>query len=451
MIDRTSRARPCRPARLAAALVAPLVLLALGASGGTDPTPDPLDDVVGWYRVGTERPACVTFRAANAASDDPNPGYWFVHLDRRWLDALSPAPGEHDLRWIRAGQSRPLDVRRGPDGRVESLIWRREGQTDARLTRTEGPYEQREVRFEAPDGTALVATMMIPSDATAEAPAPGVAIIHGSGGSSRDNHWAFMIADAIARSGVAVVYPDKRGSGQSGGEWEGVGFETLAGDAAAAMRALREDPRVDPDRTGFVGLSQGGWIAPLAAQRLGDTAFNVSVSGTVVTPAEQIRHEVAQDFRRAGLDEAQVARLLEAVDLSTRWLRTGKGWGAYLQALGELRADPALVEIAAGFPDDRSAPLLRFMRRVHDFDPTPIWIGLGEPALFLYGRLDESDNVPVEETVARIEGMRRVTPEDVFTVRVFPEMGHALADPETGWVSEEALRALTGWIGERVE
>lgn len=403
-------------------------------------------DVVGWYAAGGQELARLTWRADTWLTPQNTRGYWLVLLEQGWVDPVN-RDGRGMLYWYRTPEERrTLEPQRDGTGEVTGLIWRREGDTDLRLARRPGPYDDSLVGFTSADGAEIAATLMMPAGASEAERVPGVVIIHGSGESSRDNHWAMTFADAMARAGIGVMYPDKRGSGQSKGTWAGIGFETFAEDGVAAMRALREDPRIDPGRTGFVGLSQGGWIAPLAARMVGDTAFNVSVSGTVVTPGEQLRHEVAQDFERAGLTDVQVDRLLGAVDLSAQWVRTGKGWGDYLEALDALRTDEALAPIVEGFPIDRKVPMLRFMQKVHDYDPTPLWIGLGTPALFLYGRLDESDNIPVDETVRQIEAMKRVTPEGTMTVEVYEEAGHALFDAETGWVRRDVLERLVGWI-----
>jgi hypothetical protein len=439
---------------LALLLAAPLALAEPPESVVTPPdeasVPQPAD-VVGWYAAGGEEFARITWRADTWLTPQNTRGYWLVLLEQQWIDPVNRDAGG-TLYWYRTPEERrTLVPQRDVDGFVTGLIWRRENDSDLRLARKPGPYHDSLARFASVDGAEIASTLMMPARATPADPVPGVVIIQGSGESSRDNQWAMTFADAMARAGVAVLYPDKRGSGQSTGVWQGMGFDTLAADAVGAMRTLRADPRVDPARTGFVGLSQGGWIAPLAARELGDTAFNVSVSGTVVTPGEQLRHEVAQDFAREGLSDEQVARLLGVVDLSAEWVRTGKGWGRYLEALDELRADEALAGIAAGFPIDRGVPMLRFMQKVHDYDPAPLWMELGTPALFMYGRLDERDNIPVEETVRRIEAMSRTAPEGTFELEVYEDTGHALFDADTGWVRRDVLKRLVGWIGERTE
>jgi dipeptidyl aminopeptidase/acylaminoacyl peptidase len=58
----------------------------------------------------------------------------------------------------------------------------------------------------------------------------------------------------------------------------------LAEDALDAVDLLVEEALVDPARVGLVGFSQGGWIAPLAANRSTNVSFVVTVSGSVATP-----------------------------------------------------------------------------------------------------------------------------------------------------------------------
>jgi dipeptidyl aminopeptidase/acylaminoacyl peptidase len=63
----------------------------------------------------------------------------------------------------------------------------------------------------------------------------------------------------------------------------------LADDAIAGQHALAKVPRVDPTRIGFWGLSQGGWLAALAAGHSADSAFAISVSAPLVTANEQMQ------------------------------------------------------------------------------------------------------------------------------------------------------------------
>lgn len=100
------------------------------------------------------------------------------------------------------------------------------------LERLPDPYDLHALAFEN-NGTQLAALLLMRGD-----PAVGVVMIHGSGDSDRDNGAYLTIADALARAGLAVVLPDKRGAGASGGEWREAGFALLAQDALAGVQQL---------------------------------------------------------------------------------------------------------------------------------------------------------------------------------------------------------------------
>lgn len=397
------------------------------------------DEAVGWVRLADGSVACLTWRAAG--------GLWLHDIPSLRIDALE-AREDGAFAWPEE-EATLAPVR--ADGSI--VAWRMEG-ADGEATLEvidDPPYEQRQVAFTSTDGVELFATLLLP---TVDRPAPGAVVLQGSGESSRDNQWALTFADALARAGIATAHMDKRGSGMSGGDWREAGFDLLADDALAAMAALRAQPEVDAARTGFLGLSQGGWIAPIAAvelERQGEpVAFVATASSTVMTPLAQVRHEVEQDFRGAGLGEGAIERLLATIDLNMAYARTGEGWQAYMTALGALRADDALAPVAAEFPDDPEGWYMRFWRRIGSFDPAPLWGELDAPSLLLYGAEDESDNIPVGATVARLEAIGADAQGDIAW-RVYDGMGHALFDIERGWVSERVLADLIAWIRSAAE
>ncbi len=116
-----------------------------------------------------------------------------------------------------------------------------------------------------------------------------VVFIHGSGKQTRNPH----LAERFARDGIAALVYDKRGVGKSGGEYEfkqnvsEKNLSLLADDAAAALRSLAAHPALKGKRVGFAGISQAGWIAPLAAQRTDLARFLVMWSGPVCKVSEE--------------------------------------------------------------------------------------------------------------------------------------------------------------------
>lgn len=203
------------------------------------------------------------------------------------------------------------------------FIWKPEGRPPLN-----GPalddLTYREIAFES--GELRMGGMLFLPDVPG--PHPLTVLIHGSGPSSRDSAWYLSIADHLQRNGIAVLLPDKRGCEQSEGDWRTASLPELAEDtvAAVAYGARLDDAAFST--IGVMGLSQGGWIAPVAATLNPEVDFVVSMSGAAVPTDEQLLHEEIHSIERMGTYHF-VARLL--APLSTARLRRmdfGRRWPA---------------------------------------------------------------------------------------------------------------------------
>jgi pimeloyl-ACP methyl ester carboxylesterase len=116
-----------------------------------------------------------------------------------------------------------------------------------------------------------------------------VVFIHGSGKQERDTG----LAERFAKEGIAALVYDKRGVGKSGGVYEGdrnvseKNIALLADDAVAALQKLSSYPSLKGIPIGFAGISQAGWIAPVAAGKTGLAKFLVLWSGPVGKVSEE--------------------------------------------------------------------------------------------------------------------------------------------------------------------
>jgi uncharacterized protein len=160
-----------------------------------------------------------------------------------------------------------------------------------------------EISFQSSDGITLHGTILEP--ATAMARRPGVVLVHGSGVGPRTK--LLVEATAFARQGFAVLIYDKRSAGYSLFQRS---YAQLADDALGAVHLLRAHPGVNPAKVGIWGLSEGGWVAPLAAARSADVAFVIVVGGNAMMPLQQQTWAVASGLRRVGvsgslLDQAE--------------------------------------------------------------------------------------------------------------------------------------------------
>jgi pimeloyl-ACP methyl ester carboxylesterase len=291
------------------------------------------------------------------------------------------------------------------------------------------------------DDLQLAAELLLPESEDLLA---GAVILQGSGDSDRTNSWAAAIAEKLAETGVAVLLTDKRGCGDSEGNWREVGFEELAQDALAGVAYLRELPELDPDRVGVVGLSQGGWVAPIAAARSRDVAFVMTVSSASVGYAEQVTFEMANSARQAGLSEAEVADVLSLNLKAGRFAMYGE-WEDYAAARARALAVSA-NPVIKGFPNSADHPRWTFIRAVGAFDPMPYWLLVQQPSLIIYGAEDEKDNVPVTESVRRLQHAFSTTRKQNFKILVIPGAGHGLIDHQKGTLMAEFVRQLREWV-----
>ena len=236
-----------------------------------------------------------------------------------------------------------------------------------------------------------------------EGPFPVAVVIHGSGTSRRDSKWYLTVAKHLQENGIAVLLPDKRGSEKSEGDWRGASFEDLAGDTISAIGYIKDQNQFEYSTIGVLGMSQGGWIAPLVAAKSDDVSFVVSMSGAGVTTDEQLLFEETNSITDMGTYPF-VARLI--APLTTKNIQ---------------RMD--------------------FWRPLAGYDPLPYWERIDAPCFAAFGGDDK--NVPVEESVARLQAL-----EKEMLIKVYPDGGHGITSPNTGEVLSTYLSDLVDFIKE---
>jgi uncharacterized protein len=142
-----------------------------------------------------------------------------------------------------------------------------------------------EVRFVS-HGETLAGSIVWPAGNSVTA---AVVFIHGSGPQTRNLELARRFADR----GIAALVYDKRGVGKSGGRYEGsqsvtgMNISLLTDDAVAALNMLAARAELSGVPVGFAGISQAGWIAPLAATRTRHAKFLLLWSAPVSKVSEE--------------------------------------------------------------------------------------------------------------------------------------------------------------------
>jgi pimeloyl-ACP methyl ester carboxylesterase len=277
-------------------------------------------------------------------------------------------------------------------------------------------------------------------------PHPALVVLHGSSGGERHSPFYRHLAERLPPAGIAVFLYDRRGSGESGGDFETADFEVLAADGAAAANALTTREDIDPARIGVYGISQGGWIAPIVAARRPATACVVVVSGSGVSPAEQMDYATARVGREMGFDEAVVERVLYLRGRVNAYYR-GQAPRAAVQAeLDSARGEPWYGQaFQSELPADIRASKWFYEM---DYDPLPIWREVRQPTLFLFAEDDRW--IPVARSRAAFEAATAHLSDVTFAE--IPDGDHlmGLEDPADPRISESYLGVLLTWLRNRL-
>jgi dienelactone hydrolase len=309
------------------------------------------------------------------------------------------------------------------------------------------PYSTRNIRFESA-GARLAGTLFIPSGAARRH--AGIVILQGSSSNLREEYRFY--ADHFARAGLAVLTFDKRGKGESGGDYGAASYDVLAEDGAAAVEFLGAQPEVASKRVGVWGLSQGAFIAPRVAARVPSLTFIVAVSPAGVSIGECATYQDSVRLISGGFSTAEAARVATLNREIITWLETGRGEAAL--AAGLARDADAPWRRASALPVrlPRGAARSGWYWRGRILDPIPSWRALRVPVLAVFGAADEL--LPARTSAARIERALEEGKNPDHLVRVFPAANHVLrrlpllAGDRWDWprAAPGYMDLVTGWI-----
>jgi len=290
------------------------------------------------------------------------------------------------------------------------------------------PIRREEVTFKN-GGVTLAGTLVTPA---AKGKRPAIVFTHGGGPQLREVFWG--LGYLFAARGFVVLSYDKRGVGKSTGNWSEASFEDLADDAVAGARFLQARKDVAANQIGFWGLSQGGWIAPLAASRFPAAAFAIALSGGGLSPAEQELFDSEYELSRAGFTANEVNEALAFQKLKNEIIAsptaptTDAKWDQYARAraIAKDRKWYRQPGIDVRGPEKRDDPFWNYMRRFYAYDPAPTLRSSRAPLLAIFGELDTPEGVK-----ANVRAIRQILDQAGrrdYIVKVYPNGRHNLME-----------------------
>ena len=305
------------------------------------------------------------------------------------------------------------------------------------------PYATEEVSFNNGDAV-LRGTLTLPEGY--DRATPVLVMVTGSGLQNRDeelfDHKPFaVIADCLARRGIATLRYDDRGFGESTGDVARCTTEDMKEDAAAGVALLRKRF----DHVGVLGHSEGGTIALMLAAE-GRADFIVSLAGMVVSGAETLIWQNRTALPQAGVDEKTTELYCQALEESFMAITEGQP----LPKSSDYNLPQALQQNLQMVQTQLNMPYLRYFVKL---DASQLLGQINCPVLALNGTRDTQVDCSRNLGVLK-QGLPAATPNQ--RIAACDGLNHLFQHCTTGLTDEyptieetiapEVLGILATWI-----
>lgn len=275
----------------------------------------------------------------------------------------------------------------------------------------------------------LAGQLMLPPQASTSTPL--VVYAHGSEAVG----WidSAMEPYQLLARGVSVFVYDKRGTGRSSGQYN-QNFPMLAQDLVAAAQEAKRLAKGKFGRFGLIGLSQGGWIAPMASNDA-QADFIAIGYGLVASIDEEDADQVQLEISEMGLGERQKTAAKSITDVTARMIKSN-----YRDGIDELTAlkrqfasEPWLNNIRGSYTGVLIAtdPKVLLEKGIPFFDSLNVdWNvdpihNIQQVKAEQYWALAELDReAPIEKTVSRLLMLKKQGKP--IHIRVFPNSDHGM-------------------------
>jgi pimeloyl-ACP methyl ester carboxylesterase len=257
------------------------------------------------------------------------------------------------------------------------------------------------------------------------------------------------LRSGLPEQGIGFLVFDRRGSGDSLGDFESASFEDLADDVVAAVQAARDKYGDRISKVTLLGTSQGAWIEPLAARKSNQIDSLILVSACGVTPAEQMTYSAITVLARGGFGKDIQNKVVDVRARIDDYFRNPHVYPELLKELKAIQAEPwfelAYLPGDGDLPDDphQSKWFLEM-----DYLPLPVWKDVYIPSLFLYA--EDDIWVPVDVSMANYQEVTTHLPHVEF--QVIPNTDHLMyeLDPPTSAISPDYMKEVMNWIRNRL-
>lgn len=148
---------------------------------------------------------------------------------------------------------------------------------------------------------------------------PVVILLHGTASDKHEVNGSYdLLAQALANADIASIRFDFIGTGESEVDYIHYTFSSALSDIECVIQALKTNAKIDSNRIGMLGWSQGGSIALLSAARFKELKSMVTWAASIHLANSLVNETIKQEFEIVGYHLMEFA-WREPLKLSKEW------------------------------------------------------------------------------------------------------------------------------------
>jgi uncharacterized protein len=310
-------------------------------------------------------------------------------------------------------------------------------------------------------GVTLAGMLVLPAG---KGPFPAALYLSG-GGPGMVNPFFVSFAETLARRGIAILIYDKRGCGQSTGDFKASHYPEFQQDALCGFEFLKGQPQINPNQVGFIGHSEGGMITEMLAAEHPDVSFAVLMAAPGMRGDRLRALQGVQESKAYAVDEKVLEAVQEIMAEALPMLETEKDPAVAREKLHVIlekgyvdldeKEKAQLQEVMEGDnPTIEARATTPSARQFLLWDPIPYLKKIRCPVLALNG--DKDIAVVYPQNLNAIEEALKEGGNRDYTLKMFPNVNHLFFHCVTGAPTEslpyqptyasEVLQTMGDWL-----
>lgn len=282
---------------------------------------------------------------------------------------------------------------------------------------------------------------------------PAIVLLHGST-TNLKNQYTFY-ADFFANLGFEVLIFDKRGNGESTGNYSTASYDDLVDDAIACLRVLKYSKTVDTTEIGLWGFSQGATLLPYIMTKTNIPSFLIAKSPEIYSISQASAFSDSMRIVNRGNSPANGHIVAESHRQVEKMIRNGSDYKAVETYVNQNAAKYNFMSQTGlyGNISINKSEFDGYYWKGREKDFYPYWKNIGIKTLVLFGEEDEYINANRNENT--LLGFMNTK----IIVKKFPRANHAMKKtfnpakyPDFDWprITEGYLDYIEEWIKDEI-